>query len=71
MKEKFDRNMPHKNIGEIEVKPKETTGAALVQCLTALERMREELGSDAKIASFDDYEDIDKAPEDRPAKKSR
>ena len=65
MKEKFDRNMPHKSIGEIEVKPKKTTGAALVQCLAALERMREELGSDAKIASIDEYVDIDKAPEER------
>ena len=65
MKEKFDRNKKYKNIGEIKVKPKETTGAALLQNLVALERMREELGPDAKNASIDEYVDIDKAPEER------
>lgn len=65
MKEKFDRNKKYKNIGEIKVKPSETVGAALLQNLVALERMREELGPDAKIASIDEYIDIDKAPEER------
>lgn len=65
MKEKFDRNKKYKNIGEIKVKPSVTAGATLCKLLADLERMREELGPDAKIASIDEYIDIDKAPEER------
>ena len=65
MKEKFDRNMPHKSIGEIEVKPSVTAAATLCKLIAYLERKSEELGPYAKIASIDEYVDIDKAPEER------
>ena len=65
MKEKFDRNKKYKNIGEIKVKPSVPAAATLCKLLADLERKREELGPDAKIASIDEYVDIDKAPEER------